>query len=388
MSQHGGGRGARPGGTPGGRPGGQHGGRPSGARGGRPGGQHSGRPGGQHTGARGGGPGGKRRGRRPGEVDPVRTAAADTLEAVATSDAYANLVLPKILRERGIAGRDAAFATELVYGTLRLRGRYDAVLARCTKGRPLDQVDPPVLDLLRLGTHQLLGMRVPAHAAVSETVALVRARASQGAGGFANAVLRAVAAADLDTWLARLNTEIDDDGARLAAVESHPAWVVRAFSSALRATGHEVAVLLDPLPPHPEPLPATHLQPHLQLGFGQSSQHQDQPDQCLQHRLGQRNRQPSVGQVVRGVDEAVAGSVLPLAASAWACRSNRVHRPHLIAWSAAHTPLSNPDDRATSMIVRAGEVTGIPSSISTTPSSSGKLATVSAELRRLPLPSR
>ncbi|HLT84818.1 MAG TPA: transcription antitermination factor NusB [Phototrophicaceae bacterium] len=193
-------------------------------------------------GRQGGGParGGRapqRRGRRAGEVDPIRTAAADTLEAVRTSDAYANLVLPKILRERGISGRDAAFATELVYGTLRLRGRYDAVLERCTRGRPLGQVDPPVLDLLRLGAHQLLGMRVPAHAAVSETVALVRARASQGAGGFANAVLRAVAADDLDTWLERLREEIPDDGARLAAVESHPAWVVRALRSSLRAHG-------------------------------------------------------------------------------------------------------------------------------------------------------
>ena len=212
---------------------GERGSRPAGAP--RPGGAPGNRPGGER--GRGGGPGGKRRGRRPGEVDPIRTAAADTLEAVATSDAYANLVLPKILRERGITGRDAAFATELVYGTLRLRGRYDAILARCTKGRPLEEVDPPVLDLLRLGAHQLLGMRVPAHAAVSETVALVRARASQGAGGFANAVLRAVAAVDLDTWLERLSTEIDDDGARLAAVESHPAWVVRAFSSALRGGG-------------------------------------------------------------------------------------------------------------------------------------------------------
>ncbi|QDB79186.1 rRNA small subunit methyltransferase B [Georgenia wutianyii] len=220
---------------------------------GRSGGGRSAAPRAGGNGPRAGGRPPQRRGRRGGEVDPVRTAAADTLEAVATSDAYANLVLPKLLRERGISGRDAAFATELVYGTLRLRGRYDAILARCTNDRPLDQVDPPVLDLLRLGAHQLLGMRVPAHAAVSETVALVRSRVSLGAGGFANAVLRAVSAADLETWLDRLSSEIHDDGARLAAVESHPAWVVRALRSSLRAHGRPATELPELLHADNEP---------------------------------------------------------------------------------------------------------------------------------------
>ncbi len=169
--------------------------------------------------------------------DAARTAAADTLEAVASSDAYANLVLPRLLRERGITGRDAAFATELVYGTLRLRGRYDAILARCTRDRPLDQVDPPLLDLLRMGAHQLLGMRVPPHAAVSQTVSLVRTRIGRGAAGFANAVLRAAGRQDLDAWLEQLGSETDGDDARLAALESHPQWVVRAMRSSLRAAG-------------------------------------------------------------------------------------------------------------------------------------------------------
>src|SRR6478609_7958898 len=122
-------------------------------------------------------------------ADPARNVAFDVLQEVATSDAYANLVLPPLLRARGIRGRDAAFATELAYGTLRLRGRYDAIIAQCVD-RPLDQVDPNVLDLLRLGAHQLLGMRVAQHAAVSETVGLARARAGAGSAQFVNAVLR------------------------------------------------------------------------------------------------------------------------------------------------------------------------------------------------------
>src|SRR4249919_1976776 len=101
-----------------------------------------------------------RKPRRRTPLDPARRAAFDLLRAVAERDAYANLVLPGLLRERGITGRDAAFATELAYGTLRWRGTYDAVLATCVD-RPLDAVDGPVLDLLRLGAHQLLGMRVP-----------------------------------------------------------------------------------------------------------------------------------------------------------------------------------------------------------------------------------
>jgi 16S rRNA (cytosine967-C5)-methyltransferase len=172
-------------------------------------------------------------------TDPARTAAFDVLREVDGSDAYANLVLPPLLRERRITGRDAAFATELAYGTLRLRGRYDAVLARCVD-RPLERLDPPLLDVLRLGAHQLLGMRVPQHAAVSETVGLARARVGAGPAQMVNAVLRRVAATDLDGWLDRLRAEAPDPVAASAAVGSHPAWVVRALREALAGNGRDV----------------------------------------------------------------------------------------------------------------------------------------------------
>src|SRR5450756_1456033 len=142
--------------------------------------------------------------------DVARGAAFDVLREVANSDAYANLVLPPLLRARRIVGRDAGFATELAYGTLRLRGRYDAIIAQVAS-RELGTIDPPVLDLLRLGTHQLLGMRVPAHAAVSETVGLARERTGVGSGQFVNAVLRAVGRESLETWLERIG-EIADPG--------------------------------------------------------------------------------------------------------------------------------------------------------------------------------
>ncbi len=175
--------------------------------------------------------------------DRARTAAFDVMRDVADSDSYANLVLPPLLRSRGISGRDAAFATELCYGTLRLRGRYDAVLALVVD-RPLTAIDPPVLDLLRLGAHQHLGMRVPVHAAVSETVALARARVGAGAAQFVNAVLRRVTADPWETWQARVEEAAGDDvAARLAAVHSHPVWVVRALHQALVADGRDTAEL-------------------------------------------------------------------------------------------------------------------------------------------------
>lgn len=177
---------------------------------------------------------------RPRRGDPARRAAYDVLRAVAASDAYANLVLPPLLTERAIRGRDAAFATELAYGTLRLRGRYDAIVA-LTSHRPPADLDPPVLDVLRLGAHQLLGMRVPAHAAVSETVALARQVAGAGSAQLVNAVLRAIGRRELDDWLADLRAGPDP----LATEFSHPAWVVRALREALAGNGRPVAELTD-----------------------------------------------------------------------------------------------------------------------------------------------
>jgi len=184
-------------------------------------------------------------------ADPSRRAAFDVLRAVQSRDAYANLVLPGMLRDRRISGRDAAFATELAYGTLRGLGTYDAVLAECVD-RPLDNVDPPALDLLRLGTHQILGMRVASHGAVSATVDLARSALGPGVASFVNAVLRRVCGADLDGWLARVAppSDIDPIG-HLAIVYSHPSWIVQALKDAVGGSLAETEALLaaDNVPP-------------------------------------------------------------------------------------------------------------------------------------------
>jgi 16S rRNA (cytosine967-C5)-methyltransferase len=169
---------------------------------------------------------------RRSKVDAARLAAFDVLSAVRDQDAYTNLVLPPMLRAREIGGRDAAFATELVSGTIRRQGTYDAVIA-ANLDRPLAKVDGAVLDALRLGTHQILAMRVPSHAAVGTTVDLVRDRVGHGPAGFVNAVLRKVAAHDLSGWVRQVAGDPSTDPVGFAAIaHSHPRWVVEELARA------------------------------------------------------------------------------------------------------------------------------------------------------------
>lgn len=169
--------------------------------------------------------------RRP--TDPSRLAAYDILRAVHSEDAYANLVAPQIIAAAELHGRDAAFTTTLAYGTLRRQGFLDAVLAACVD-RPLAEVDPPVLDVLRLGAQQLLFLRTPPHAAVGETVQLARLVGGESRSRFVNAVLRKVGRQDLDAWIDIVAPEAQSDPAgHLAVVQSHPRWVVDALHDAL-----------------------------------------------------------------------------------------------------------------------------------------------------------
>ncbi|WP_138735480.1 RsmB/NOP family class I SAM-dependent RNA methyltransferase [Modestobacter excelsi] len=175
-------------------------------------------------------------------LDGARLTAYDVLDGVSSRDAYANLLLPQLLRERQLEPRDAAFATQLAYGTLRATGTLDAVLATLVS-RPLAELDPKVLDLLRLGAYQLIDLRVPAHAAVDTTVALTRAIVGTGASGLVNAVLRKVAAGgDRAAWLDRLAPA--DEVARLSLHTDHPRWIVEAWRDALDDPAEVEAALL------------------------------------------------------------------------------------------------------------------------------------------------
>ena len=122
--------------------------------------------------------------RRPAPPS-ARSVALDVIRRVTDEGAYSNLTLARTLARAGLSERDAAFATELVYGTLRRLIPIDHTLAPLLE-RPIDTAPKGARAALRLGAYQLRYLRVPAHAAVSETVALV----DQRHRGFVNAVLR------------------------------------------------------------------------------------------------------------------------------------------------------------------------------------------------------
>ena len=169
-------------------------------------------------------------------VAASRSVAFDTIRAVHESDAYANLLLPTSISRAGLEGPDAALATELTYGTLRRQGTYDAVISLAAE-RSVQDIDPGVLDALRLGVHQLLSTRVASHAAVHESVELARAAAGRGASGFANAVLRRVSRDTPGDWMTRIAESARSDDERIGLLTSHPVWVVRAMRRALAAEG-------------------------------------------------------------------------------------------------------------------------------------------------------
>lgn len=173
------------------------------------------------------------RGPRTSLDDPARAVAFDLLRAVSERGAYANLTLPGMIREEGLGARDAALATELAYGTLRGTGTYDAIVEACVD-RPLEDIDPPIRDVLRLGAHQILATRIPPHAAVATSVDLARARIGAGPAKFVNAVLRRISAADLSRWVERLAPAASTDPIeRLALEHAHPVWIADALNDAL-----------------------------------------------------------------------------------------------------------------------------------------------------------
>ena len=173
--------------------------------------------------------------RRP--VDRPRRAALDVLTAVRVEDAYANLVLPQVLRKHRLDGRDAGLATELASGAIRMQGLYDPIIDACLT-KPKLQAE--VRDVLRLGAHQLLSMRVPDHAAISTSVDLVRASVGQGPAGLVNAVLRKVSRRDLAGWVGEVAPDRSTDHfGHLAVAQSHPRWVVEALGEALRSHGSD-----------------------------------------------------------------------------------------------------------------------------------------------------
>ncbi len=186
-------------------------------------------------------------------VSTARIVAYEVIRDVDERDAYANLAMPHAADRHHLQARDVAFATELAYGALRMRGLYDAVIGSAAK-RDVGSLDREVERVLILGVHQVLGMRVEAHAAVSQTVELAVHVGMRRASGIVNAVMRRVAEASREQWLERVAA-----GAGRAAIatrHSHPEWIVGALELALATDGRagQVEALVAS---HNEPAPVT-----------------------------------------------------------------------------------------------------------------------------------
>lgn len=164
--------------------------------------------------------------------DAPRVLVFDLLTEVNRKGGYSNLLLPQALSASNFEVRDKGFVTELLYGTLRMQGRHDYILAQVSD-RPLSEVDAGIVDICRMGVHQLFEMRVATHAAVAATVELARKVIGESKASFVNAILRKVSANTLEEWLKPLE-QVTDPIERLSIQYSHPEWIVSAYFDLLK----------------------------------------------------------------------------------------------------------------------------------------------------------
>ena len=161
-----------------------------------------------------------------------RLLAFDLLTEVNRNEGYSNLLLPQALNASKLDDRDRALVTELLYGTIRMQGKYDWVLAQISD-RPWLEVDPGIVDICRMGVHQIHEMRIPDHAAVASTVEVARKRLGESKASFVNAMLRNVTRKTQEDWFAPL-LEMTDTVQRLSIQYSHPEWIVSAYFDLLK----------------------------------------------------------------------------------------------------------------------------------------------------------
>ena len=164
--------------------------------------------------------------------DAARLLAFDLLTEVNRNEGYSNLLLPQALNASKLEDRDRSLVTELLYGTIRMQGKHDWVLSQISD-RPWSQVDPGIIDICRLGVHQIHEMRIPDHAAVAATVEVARKRIGESKASFVNALLRSVTRKSIEDWFSPLEAIIDPVE-RFSIQYSHPEWIVSAYFDLLK----------------------------------------------------------------------------------------------------------------------------------------------------------
>jgi 16S rRNA (cytosine967-C5)-methyltransferase len=141
-------------------------------------------------------------------------------------------LLPQALNSSKLDERDRSLVTELLYGTIRMQGKHDWVLSQISD-RPWSEVDPGIVDICRLGVHQIHEMRIPDHAAVAATVEVARKRIGESKASFVNALLRSVTRKSIEDWFSPLDL-ISDHIERFSIKYSHPEWIVSAYYDLLK----------------------------------------------------------------------------------------------------------------------------------------------------------
>ena len=156
-------------------------------------------------------------------VSPARSVAFEILLRVEREESYAAELLHSAALEK-LSARDHGLATELVMGVLRWQSLLDQRLARASSQK-LDRLDSEVLAALRLGVYQLQFLsRVPARAAIFESVELVKAARKRSATSFVNAVLRTIAATSAEDVFTAIGKSLD--AITLARDAAHPPWLI------------------------------------------------------------------------------------------------------------------------------------------------------------------
>ena len=159
--------------------------------------------------------------------DASRLLAFDLICEVNQRMGYSNLLLPQALNSSSLDDRDRALTTELVYGTIRMQGKHDWVISQISD-RPFSEIDAGIVDVVRMGIHQIHEMRIPDHAAVSATVEVARKRLGESKASFVNALLRSVVRKSKEEWFESLPA-IEDPIKRLSILYSHPEWIISAY---------------------------------------------------------------------------------------------------------------------------------------------------------------
>ena len=161
-----------------------------------------------------------------------RLLAFDLITEVNQNMGYSNLLVPQALNASSLDDRDRGLVTELVYGTIRMQGKHDWVLNQI-RDRPFLEINPGIIDVARLGIHQIHELRIPDHAAVSSTVEVARKRLGESKASYVNAILRSVVRKTKEEWFESVLI-ISDPIKRLSILYSHPEWIVSSYFDLLK----------------------------------------------------------------------------------------------------------------------------------------------------------